>query len=167
LALGIPTTTIQNILHTRLRLHAYKIPLKHEIKPDDGPKRSEYADFMLNQIDDDKTFPRQVCFTDEATLHVNGCVNRHNFRIWGSEQPNEIHEYVRGSAKVNVWCGLLCDRVVGPFFFTESTIIGDIYLDLLQLYVFAQIEDVEKLGTGSFSCRTEHLPISACLCAER
>jgi hypothetical protein len=26
---------------------------------------------------------------------------------------------------------------------------------------------VEKLGTGSFSCRTEHLPISACLCAER
>jgi hypothetical protein len=109
----------------------------------------------------------QVCFTDEATFHVNGCVNRHNCRIWGSEQPNKIHEYVRGSAKVNVWCGLLCDCVVGPFFFTESTITGDIYLDLLQLYVFPQIEDVEReTGTGSFSCRTEHLPISACLCAE-
>jgi hypothetical protein len=80
---------------------------------------------------------------------VNGCVNRHNCRIWGSQQPNEIHEYVRGSAKVNVWCGLLCDRVVGPFFFTESTITGDIYLDLLQLYVFPQIEDVEReTGTG-------------------
>jgi hypothetical protein len=69
-----------------------------------------------------------------SVSHVNGCVNRHNCRIWGSEQPNEIHEYVRGSAKVNVWCGLLCDRLVGPFFFTESTITGDIYLELLQLF---------------------------------
>jgi hypothetical protein len=39
---------------------------------------------------------------------------------------------------------LLCDRVLGPFFFTESTITGDIYLDLLQLYVFPQIEDVKR-----------------------
>jgi hypothetical protein len=75
---------------------------------------------------------------------VNGCVNQHNCRIWGSGQPNEIHEYVRGSAKVNVWCGPLCDRVAGPFFFMESTITGHIYLDLLQLYVFPQIEDVES-----------------------
>jgi hypothetical protein len=106
--------------------------------------------------------------TSPATFHANGCVNRPNYRIWASEQPNEIHEYVRGSAKVNVWCGLLCDRVAGPFFFTESTITGDIYLDLLQLYVCPQIEYVEreKLGTRPSSCRTEHLPISACLCAE-
>jgi ferredoxin-like protein FixX len=135
---------IQNVLHKRLRLHAYKIQLKHEIKPDDQPKHSEYADFMLNQIDDAETFLCQVCFTDEVTFRVNGCVNQHNCRIWGSEQPNEIHEYVHGSAKVNVWCGLLCDHVVGPFFFTESTITGDIYLDFLQLYVFPQIEDVAR-----------------------
>jgi hypothetical protein len=41
LALGIPKTTIQNVLHKRLRLHAYKIQMKHEIKPDDRTKRSE------------------------------------------------------------------------------------------------------------------------------
>jgi hypothetical protein len=49
---------------------------------------------------------------------------------------------------VNVWCGLLCDRVAGPFIFTESAITGDIYLDLLQLYVFPHIEDVER-DTGN------------------
>ncbi|GBO00360.1 hypothetical protein AVEN_71761-1 [Araneus ventricosus] len=32
LALGIPKTTIQNVLHKRLLLHAYKIQLRHEIK---------------------------------------------------------------------------------------------------------------------------------------
>ena len=36
--LGIPKTTIQNVLHKRLRLHAYKIQLKQEIKPDDRSK---------------------------------------------------------------------------------------------------------------------------------
>jgi hypothetical protein len=32
---------------------------------------------------------------------MNRCVNRHNGRIWGSEQPNEIHEYVRGKTKTS------------------------------------------------------------------
>ena len=35
--LGIPKTTTQNVLHKRLRLQAYKIQLKQEIKPDDRP----------------------------------------------------------------------------------------------------------------------------------
>jgi hypothetical protein len=85
-----------------LRLHAYKIQLKHEIKPDDRPKRYDFASLMLNKIDDDGNLLCQICFTDEATFDMNGCVNQHNRRIWGSEQPNEIHEYIRGSAKVNV-----------------------------------------------------------------
>jgi len=79
--LGIPKTTIQNVLHKGLRLHAYKIQLKQEIKPDDRPKCVEFATFMLNAIDEDETFLRRICFSDEATFYVNGCVNRHNCRI--------------------------------------------------------------------------------------
>jgi len=80
-----------------LRLHAYKIQQKQEIKPDDIPKRVEFATFMLNAIDEDETFLQCNCFSDEATFHVNGGVNRHNCRIWETQQPNEIHEYVPGS----------------------------------------------------------------------
>jgi len=94
---------------------------------------------MLNAIDEDETFLRRIFSSDEATFYVNGCVNRHNCRIWGTQQPNEIHEYVRGSPKVNVWCGLLYDRVIGPFFLSESTITGVVYLDLFEQYVFPQI----------------------------
>jgi hypothetical protein len=50
LQLGIPKTTIQNVIHKCLRLHAYKTQLKHEIKPDD------FASIMLNKINDDETF---------------------------------------------------------------------------------------------------------------
>jgi hypothetical protein len=97
---------------------------------------------------------------------MNGCINQHNCRIWGSEQPNEIHEYVRGSAKVNVWCGLLCDCVVGPFFFAESTITGGIYQICLKIIFSHKLKKTwtQKLGICSFSCRTEHLLIFASLC---
>jgi hypothetical protein len=80
----------------------------------------------------------------KATFHTIGCVNQHDCQTGGSEQPNEIHEYVHGSAKVNVWCGLLCDCVMGRFFFVESTISGGIYQDMLENYFSPQIEDLER-----------------------
>lgn len=142
--LQIPKTTIQNVLHKRLRLHAYKIQIRQQIKPTDRPMRAEFASFMLNGIDDNPNFLQRVLFTDEATFHINGSVNRYNCRIWGSQQPNEIQEYVRDSPKLNVWCGLFHDQVIGPFFFVEKTITGLVYLDMLELFVLPQIEQIEQ-----------------------
>ena len=51
-------------------------------------------------------------FTDEACFLVSGNVNRHNVRIWGSENPNVVIEHVCQSPKVNVWCGLTHDHLV-------------------------------------------------------
>ena len=65
------------MLHKRLSLHAYKIQLKHEIKPSDRPKRTEFACNMLEKIDSDESVLKRVIFTDEATFHVNVSVNRH------------------------------------------------------------------------------------------
>ena len=45
--------------------------------------------------------------------------------------------------KVNVWCGLMCNRVIGPFFFHEKTITADIYLDLLTEFVTPQLIDFQ------------------------
>jgi hypothetical protein len=55
LELGIPKTTIQNVLHKSLRLHAYKIQLRHEIKEADRPKRVKFAVTMLNAIGDNES----------------------------------------------------------------------------------------------------------------
>jgi len=100
--------------------------------------------YRFHATDEDETFLQRTCFSDEATFYVSGCVNRHNCHIWGAQQPNEIHEYVRGSPKVNVWCGLLYNRVIGPFFFSDKTITGVVCLDLLEQYVFPQVETFEQ-----------------------
>lgn len=151
LQLGLPRSTVYDVVRKRLKLHAYKIQLVHEIKPNDRPLRLEFAVATLNKIDDNPGYLNTVIFTDESTFHVNGTVNRHNCRIWGSEKPCEIVQYQRDSPKVNVWCGLMHDRVVGPFIFAENTINGDIYCDMLELYVFPQLDDIEaEKGLLSF-----------------
>ena len=65
---------------------------------------------------------------------------------------------------MNVWCGLLYDRVIGPFFFSESTITGVVYLELLEQFVFPQIETFEQetLSRVIFM-QAELLPISVAL----
>ena len=79
-----------------------------------------------------------MCFSDEATFHVYGKVNKHNIRIWGSQNPSEVLERERDSPKINVWCGLMHDQIIGPFIFAESTITANIYLDMLKHYVVPQ-----------------------------
>lgn len=143
LELGLPRSTVGKVLHKRLRLTAYKIQLVHHIKPADKLKRYDFAVSMLDKIDDNNGFLKSVIFSDEASFHVNGHVNRHNCRIWGSEPPHEFVEYERDTPKVNVWCALMHDRIIGPFIFIERNINGDVYCDMLEEYLFPQLDDIE------------------------
>jgi hypothetical protein len=81
-------------------------------------------------------------FSDEVTFHTCGKVNRHNIRIWGAENPHSVREHFRDSKKVNVWCGMVKDRIIGPFFFIEPTVTGNIYLDMLQQFAVPQQPNV-------------------------
>ena len=70
------------------RLYAYKVKMLQALQPNDMPRRKEFAVNMLQRISEDKAFLKRVCFSDEATFHVSGKLNKHNVRIWGSETKN-------------------------------------------------------------------------------
>jgi hypothetical protein len=62
-------------------------------------------------------------------LHVAGLsglntiiVNRYNCWISGSHKPHVTCELQRGNPKVNVWAGLMHDKLIGPFYFLENTV---------------------------------------------
>ena len=137
--LQMPRATVHKVLRKRLRLYAYKVQILQELKPEDKPRRHSFACDMLDRIDRDPNFLTNIMFSDEATFHVSGAVNRHNVRIWGSQQPHSVMEHVRDSPKVNVWCGVMCNMIIGPFFFAEKIVTGSSYLDMLQLYAFPQL----------------------------
>jgi hypothetical protein len=78
------------------------------------------------------------CYSDEATFHVKGVVNRYNCRIWASQNQHVTCELQRGRPKVNMWAGLI-HKLIEPFFFLEKTVTGHLYLDMLELYALPQL----------------------------
>jgi len=143
--LNISKSTVHKVMRKRFGLYPYKLQLVQELKPNDKPRRLHFATDMLARINNDPTFLKRICFSDEATFHVSGKVNRHNCRIWGTQNPHAFIEHERDSMKVNVWCGVMTDRVVGPFFFNENTITGVVYLDMLEQFAIPQLEDVPNI----------------------
>ena len=100
---------------------------------------------MLHRLDSDPGFLNRVCFSDESTFHFSGLIYSHNSRIWGLQNPHETYELERDSPKLNVWCGIMHDKIIGPFFFAEKSIAAQIYLDLLTEYVSPQLEQYQPL----------------------
>ena len=115
--LQIPRSTIHKILHKNLQLYAYKVQLLQGLKPEDKPRRKKFAVTMLDRLISDPGFSKRVCFCDESTIHVSGLLNRHNLRIWGSENPHDTCELEGDSPKLSAWCGIMNDKIICPFFF--------------------------------------------------
>jgi hypothetical protein len=80
-------------------------------------------------------------FSAEATFHVSRQAHRSNVRIWGKERSHEFVEHERDSPKVNVWCALRRDRVIGPHFFAEGTVTSHNYLDMSEMLAAPRIDD--------------------------
>ena len=95
---------------------------------------------MLHRLNSDPGFLKRICFSGESAFHVSRLIYRHNSKIWGSENPHETYELERDSPKLIVWCGIMHDKIIGPFFFAEKSITAQIYLDLLTEYVSPQLE---------------------------
>jgi hypothetical protein len=68
----------------------------------DHDSRKQFALEMLLHIAEDR-----LSFSDEATCHMCGTVNRIDCRVWESENPHDISEHERDSVKVNVGCAVM------------------------------------------------------------
>jgi len=68
----------ENVLHKRLKFHAYRIQILHEIIDMECYKRIEFEILMLNANDQDDSFLWQMVHTDEIAFQKNGHVNIHN-----------------------------------------------------------------------------------------
>jgi hypothetical protein len=118
--LRVLESTVVNILQKRLRLCAYKVQLAQALEPDDHLRRTASATEMLQRFDEDNDYFTRVCFHDEATFHTSEKANRQNVRIWELENPRIVLENERDSPKMNIWCALLHNKVIEPFFFLSA-----------------------------------------------
>lgn len=138
--LNVPHTTVWRVLRKRLKFRPYTFQMVQALKPSDKPLRKAFCENLQDKLEVDG-FANRLVFTDEATFHVSGKVNRHNLRFWGTENPHGVMEHERDSPKVNVFCAISNSCVFGPFFFVEKSINGCIYQDMLSEWLFPQLEE--------------------------
>ncbi|GIZ02501.1 hypothetical protein CEXT_132241 [Caerostris extrusa] len=94
-------------------------------------KRKNIATEILDRIDNAHNYLENIIFSD-VIFPISGTINRHNVRIWASEQLTVIREHVRDSGKVNVWRSLMGDRSVRKFFVVSRAVTGPNCLGMLE-----------------------------------
>ena len=138
--LQLSRSVVQRILKLDLKMHPYKATLVHGLHENDLPKRVEFCQWFLEKCKQHPQFLHSVFFTDEASFHLTGSVNRQNKRFWGTKNPNALVETKSFTPKVNVWVAMSSRHIIGPFFFEDEdgkalTINSDRYIDMLQKYL--------------------------------
>ena len=133
----IPPTTVWRVVRKRLVMKPYKLQDVQAITAADKRKRKQFCVDMQEKLEEDE-FNERLVFSDEATFHTNGKVNRHNVCIWGEENPHATIKHERDSSKVNVFCAISKNHVHGAFFF-EGNATGDLYLQMLQNWLMDEL----------------------------
>jgi hypothetical protein len=101
--LQLPQKTVWRVFRKRLVIKPYKLQMIQALTPNDKIVPHQFCVEMQADMEDED-FVGRLVFTDQASFHVNEKVNRHNLRIWGTENPDSTIEHVRDSPKMNVFC---------------------------------------------------------------
>jgi hypothetical protein len=99
-------TTVWMVLRKRLVFKPYHIQMVQQLSDKDHRRRLDFCLQLQNLMSSDGHFLQKVQFSDEATFHVSGAVNRRNVRIWGSENPYAYMEHQCDSQSQCVLCNL-------------------------------------------------------------
>uniref|UniRef100_A0AAZ1XEX3 Ig-like domain-containing protein n=1 Tax=Oreochromis aureus TaxID=47969 RepID=A0AAZ1XEX3_OREAU len=68
---GISRTSLQRILATH-KWHPYKLQLLQHLNEDDPDRRTEFAEWAKQKLEQDPQFTQKILFSDEANFYVNG-----------------------------------------------------------------------------------------------
>lgn len=111
---GISRSTIRNILKNN-KYHPYRLELHQEINDNDIQQRLSFCNWSSSQPAD---FHQSILWSDESTFKSDGSVNTWNCRYWASQNPHWLGTVDKQHVwKINVWCGIINNQIVGPVFF--------------------------------------------------
>lgn len=147
--LNIPYSTLRDHLKGDIGMKPYHITMVQTLYPSDEAARLEMCLEFKDKIANDDTYLSNLFFSDEATFHTNGRVNRHNSVIWGNSNPHVTCEVPIKSPSVCVWAGIYRDRVIGPFIF-DSTVKAENYLEMLQTFAVPEMKRLRRFSKTVF-----------------
>ncbi|PSN42236.1 hypothetical protein C0J52_18486 [Blattella germanica] len=93
-------TSVWRILRKTLNSRAHRIQILQAIHLNDYSKRQMFCKVPGEMIIMDPELRNNILWSDEATFHLSGNVNKWNCHIWGQEKPTTVREHDRDSHKV-------------------------------------------------------------------
>ena len=147
-ACSIPPTTAYRIMTEYLFLKPCKVQFVQQLYEEDLQDRIEMCKTLIPMLQNKDI--QGNFFSDEATFYLNGLVNKHNGRYWSQDNPHVTIETVMKSPKLNVWCALSKNQLVGSFFFEDDTVDGENYLLMLQNFFLPEVRKLHKVRSIIF-----------------
>lgn len=138
--MGISQETVLQILKKQ-KYKSFKFQMYQELSPNDYEERIRFRENLFHKITTDTDFLKTILFIDEATFIKNGEPNCQNCRYWSTEK---IHLYnvmrTQYPEKVNVWPGIINNRIMGQFFI-DGNLNTEKYCQLLLTGIISAIND--------------------------
>ena len=100
-------------MHLKLPFHPYRAQLTQQLKPANHSQRRRYVELVLEQKAVGGNFSNKIFITNKAHFTY---VNKQNYRIWRSKNPQVIEQRPLHSEKGTVWCALWSEGVIEPHF---------------------------------------------------
>jgi hypothetical protein len=94
-----PNTTCHRMFSRHLNVRPYRVQRMHALTQLNYEARLNFVTIVCEWHQGDDQWLKRWMFTDEATFHVCGRINKHNCLIWGIENPHDSYELERVSHK--------------------------------------------------------------------
>lgn len=97
--LYVPQSSIHDSLRSRLQMFPYKLQVVEFLEKRDDTSRNGFLQWCLHNIQVNSSFLNRVIYSDWYVVNVDGRVNKHNAKIWGTENPHKTIQVDRDSKK--------------------------------------------------------------------
>lgn len=141
----IPSASAHRIMRKSLSLKPFKLAMMQALEPQDYQKRVEIGNWFY----DNEATIRNILWSDEAYLHLDGSISRYHCRIWSQNNPRQFLTKSLHPEKICVWFGFTSTFCIVPYFF-DTTINAENYLKMLQTHVRPALTRMRKLSSTIF-----------------
>ena len=131
---GVAQSTVSRTLKEE-GIKAFKFTSVQQLLPEDYPRRLSFCQLVVDRLEDDINFVSNICFSDEATFHLNGCVNKHNRFVYAIENPHLcVEDKMLRSPAVTCWA-MVSPQFGVVFRLMDTTMNGERYHDVIKTHV--------------------------------